>query len=111
MVHVATDDLGACHRSKQERHHHIRDGIKQWAVWLATTHCNGRGMVLCLAVRCIRERPEAWLPCLKKHSWRFGSPGTPLRTFELGCRNVVVDFAECCFVQDTCKNLICRNVR
>ena len=114
MVHVATDDLGACHRSKQERHHRIRDGIKEWAVWLTTMTLQWprRGLLFSSQVhQATRERPEAWLPCLKKHSWRFGSPGTPLRTFDPGCRNVVVDFVECCFVQDTCKNLICRNVR
>jgi hypothetical protein len=38
----------------------------------------------------------------------LGSPGVPLRTFDPGCcRNVVVGFVECCFVQDTSKNLIC----
>lgn len=28
------------------------------------------------------------------------SPGALLRTFDPGCRNAVVDFVECCFVQD-----------
>jgi len=74
MVHVATDDLGACHRSKQERHHRIRDGIKEWAVWLTTMTLQWprHGLLFSSQVhQATRERPETWLPCLKKHSWCF----------------------------------------